>query len=120
MPGSGRALAHLPKDEQDLLRPLVDTTPKFWIAASVLATVCLVGLVAYIRQVRYGLGTTGLNHPEYWGIYIICFVFFIGISHAGTLISAILRISKAEWRRSITRSAEFITVLVIGFGAVQP
>jgi molybdopterin-containing oxidoreductase family membrane subunit len=47
-------------------------------------------------------------------------VFFIGISHAGTLISAILRISNAEWRRSITRSAEFITVLVIGFGAIQP
>jgi molybdopterin-containing oxidoreductase family membrane subunit len=81
---------------------------------------CLLGLAAYIHQLRYGLGTTGLNHPEYWGIYIINFVFFIGISHAGTLISAILRISKAEWRRSITRSAEFITVLVIGFGAVQP
>jgi molybdopterin-containing oxidoreductase family membrane subunit len=47
-------------------------------------------------------------------------VFFIGISHAGTLISAILRVSKAEWRRSITRSAELITVLVIGFGAIQP
>jgi molybdopterin-containing oxidoreductase family membrane subunit len=70
--------------------------------------------------VRYGLGVTGLNRPEYWGIYIIDFVFFIGISHAGTLISAILRVSKAEWRRSITRSAELITVLVIGFGAVQP
>ena len=47
-------------------------------------------------------------------------MFFIGISHAGTLISAILRISNAEWRRSITRSAEFITVLVISFGAIQP
>ncbi len=78
------------------------------------------GIFAYYLQVRHGLGRTGLNRPGYWGIYIICFVFFIGISHAGTLISAILRVSKAEWRRSITRSAELITVLVIGFGAIQP
>jgi Ni/Fe-hydrogenase subunit HybB-like protein len=78
------------------------------------------GAFAYSYQLRHGLGATGLNTPEYWGIYIICFVFFIGISHAGTLISAILRVAHAEWRRSITRSAEFITVLVIGFGAIQP
>lgn len=120
MPQRGTNLAHLPQDEQDLLRPLVQTTGKFWIASAILGLICLWGLIAYIQQLRYGLGITGLNHPEYWGIYIIDFVFFIGISHAGTLISAILRISKAEWRRSITRSAEFITVLVIGFGAVQP
>ncbi len=113
-------LAGLPQDEQDLLRPLVQTTSKFWYAATILGVICCFSMVAYLRQLRYGLGTTGLNHPEYWGIYIIDFVFFIGISHAGTLISAILRISNAEWRRSITRSAEFITVLVISFGAVQP
>ncbi len=116
----GKILEGLPQDEQDLLGPLVQTTAKFWIAVTILGLLCAWGAIAYIQQVRYGLGTTGLNHPEYWGIYIIDFVFFIGISHAGTLISAILRISKAEWRRSITRSAEFITVLVIGFGAVQP
>ena len=54
--------------------------------------------------------------PVYWGLYITNFVFFIGISHAGTLISAILRLANAEWRRSITRSAEVITVLVLFFG----
>ncbi len=120
MPGRANVLADLPQDEQDLLRPLVRTTSKFWIAATILGLICVWGLIAYLEQLRYGLGVTGLNQPEYWGIYIIDFVFFIGISHAGTLISAILRISKAEWRRSITRSAEFITVLVIGFGAIQP
>jgi molybdopterin-containing oxidoreductase family membrane subunit len=120
MPRRTDVLAGLPQDEQDLLRPLVQTTNKFWIAATVCGLICVWGLIAYAEQLRYGLGTTGLNQPEYWGIYIIDFVFFIGISHAGTLISAILRISNAEWRRSITRSAEFITVLVIGFGAVQP
>lgn len=113
-------LARLSDDEQTLLRPLVVTTPRFYLAAALLGAIVAWGVLAYFLQVRYGLGRTGLNRPEYWGIYIIQFVFFIGISHAGTLISAILRVSKAEWRRAITRSAEFITVLVIGFGAIQP
>ena len=113
-------LASLPADERVLLRPLVETSRGFYVIAALLAVVALWGLFAYSFQLRHGLGRTGLNRPEYWGIYIICFVFFIGISHAGTLISAILRVSQAEWRRSITRSAELITVLVIGFGAVQP
>lgn len=113
-------LASLPPDEQALLRPLVETSRGFYVTAVLLGAVVLWGVFAYYLQVRYGLGRTGLNRPEYWGIYIICFVFFIGISHAGTLISAILRVSQAEWRRSITRSAELITVLVIGFGAIQP
>jgi molybdopterin-containing oxidoreductase family membrane subunit len=113
-------LEDLPQDQRILLAPLVRTTRWFWIWVAALAAVTLWGGIAYLLQLRYGLGLTGLNTPEYWGIYIICFVFFIGISHAGTLISAILRISNAEWRRAITRSAEFITVLVIAFGAVQP
>jgi len=113
-------LANCTEDERVLLTPLVRTTRTFYIFFSVMVVLFLAGIAAYIAQYKYGLGVTGLNEPSYWGIYIIDFVFFIGISHAGTLISAILRISKAEWRRSITRSAEFITVLVIGFGAIQP
>jgi molybdopterin-containing oxidoreductase family membrane subunit len=113
-------LANCTEDERVLLKPLVRTTRTFYLFFGLMVILFLGGIVAYIVQYRYGLGVTGLNEPSYWGIYIIDFVFFIGISHAGTLISAILRISKAEWRRSITRSAEFITVLVIGFGAIQP
>jgi Ni/Fe-hydrogenase subunit HybB-like protein len=113
-------VSSLPQDERCLLMPLVRTTRVFWRWAAVMTAITLWGAFAYVYQLRDGLGATGLNTPEYWGIYIICFVFFIGISHAGTLISAILRVANAEWRRSITRSAEFITVLVIGFGAVQP
>ncbi|MEW5982126.1 MAG: NrfD/PsrC family molybdoenzyme membrane anchor subunit [Acidobacteriota bacterium] len=113
-------VSRLPQDERVLLMPLVRTTKTFWRWAAVMAAITVWGAFTYVHQLRRGLGVTGLNTPEYWGIYIICFVFFIGISHAGTLISAILRVASAEWRRSITRSAEFITVLVIGFGAVQP
>ncbi|MHC4989908.1 MAG: NrfD/PsrC family molybdoenzyme membrane anchor subunit [Planctomycetota bacterium] len=99
-----------------LIEPIVRTTPRFYIFSSALLLVVVIGVIAYITQYRQGLGVTGLNRPIYWGVYITNFVFFIGISHAGTLISAILRIVRAEWRRSITRSAEVITVMVLMFG----
>lgn len=102
--------------EERLLRPLRRTTWKFWLLTGVLMALWLAGIWAWMTQLRAGLGETGLNVPVYWGLYITNFVFFIGISHAGTLISAILRLANAEWRRSITRSAEVITVLVLFFG----
>jgi molybdopterin-containing oxidoreductase family membrane subunit len=61
-----------------------------------------------------------MNQPVTWGFYIINFVFFIGISHAGTLISAILRLTHAEWRRPITRMAEIITAIVLLIGGLHP
>lgn len=99
-----------------LVRPIVASDMRFWVVVGVLLAGIALGATAYIHQVRTGLGVTGMNRPVYWGIYIINFVFFIGISHAGTLISAILRLANAEWRRAITRSAEVITVMVIVFG----
>jgi molybdopterin-containing oxidoreductase family membrane subunit len=105
-----------PDEDEALLRPVLRTTWRFWVMGAVLAAVSLWGVNAYLVQFTWGLGVTGLNRPAYWGIYITNFVFFIGISHAGTLISAILRLARAEWRRAITRSAEVITVLVIFFG----
>ncbi len=113
-------LESLPPIRRDLLRPLVVTTVSYWLALAAAAGGLLLGITCYIIQYHRGLGVTSLHNPVFWGIYIIDFVFFIGISHAGTLISAILRVSQAEWRRAITRSAEFITVLVLGFGAIQP
>jgi Ni/Fe-hydrogenase subunit HybB-like protein len=77
------------------------------------------GAFCYFLQWRYGLGTTGMNQPVSWGFYITNFVFFIGISHAGTLISAILRMARAEWRRPVTRMAEVITVVVLFIGAAN-
>ncbi|MCP4247018.1 MAG: polysulfide reductase NrfD [bacterium] len=99
-----------------LLEPILHTGPRFYITVAALLSVIALGVYAYLTQYREGLGVTGLGRPIYWGFYITNFVFFIGISHAGTLISAILRIVGAEWRRTITRSAEVITVMVIMFG----
>ncbi len=107
------------KVEEDLLRPITQTGRDFYITVAILLAVISVGVFAWIIQLRNGLGVTGLNRPIFWGFYITNFVFFIGISHAGTLISAILRLANAEWRRAITRSAEVITVLVLFFGVIN-
>jgi len=102
--------------DEILYQPILHTGRGFYVVFALLSLVVLIAAYAYFTQFKYGLGVTGMNSPIFWGIYITNFVFFIGVSHAGTLISAILRISKAEWRRSITRSAEVITVLVLFFG----
>ncbi len=102
--------------DQTLLKPIVETRPRFWVFVGILIAIALWGFFAWWTQLRKGLSVTGLNSPVFWGLYITNFVFFIGISHAGTLISAILRLAHAEWRRSITRAAEVITVLVLFFG----
>ena len=67
-----------------------------------------------------GIGMSGKNRPSFWGLYITTFVFWIGISHAGTLISAILRVVQAEWRRPITRCAEAITTFALITGSLFP
>ena len=99
-----------------LLKPILAVRSSFYYLAMGLLAFTAFAAIAYVEQFRHGLGVTGLNVPVYWGFYITNFVFFIGISHAGTLISAILRLCHAEWRRSITRAAEVITVLVLFFG----
>ncbi len=103
-----------------LFRPIYETGKGFYILSGILFTVFLWSVYMYITQVREGLGVTGMNQPVTWGFYIVNFVFFIGISHAGTLISAILRLSKAEWRRPITRMAEVITAIVLAIGGLHP
>jgi molybdopterin-containing oxidoreductase family membrane subunit len=107
------------QDEQ-LYRSIEHTGPGFYWTAALLLAVFFFGVYQYLRQLLYGLGVTGMNQPVTWGFYIINFVFFIGISHAGTLISAILRLNQAEWRRPITRMAEVITAIVLIIGGLHP
>jgi molybdopterin-containing oxidoreductase family membrane subunit len=102
-----------------LLRPLIKTSARYYLLVLFLVALVSWGAYAFFVQMRDGLGVTGLNRPTFWGVYLTNFVFFIGISHAGTLISAILRVAKAEWRRPITRSAEAITVFALCIGAPQ-
>ena len=103
-----------------LYKPIYETGKGFYITVGIFLLLFLWALFMYITQVWFGLGVTGMNQPVSWGFYIVNFVFFIGISHAGTLISAILRLSKAEWRRPITRMAEVITAIVLAIGGLHP
>jgi molybdopterin-containing oxidoreductase family membrane subunit len=105
------------KEHEALLRPLEQTGKGFYLLVALLLAVIGWGVFAYFQQLRLGLGVTGLSRPIFWGVYITNFVFFIGLSHAGTLVSAILRIVGAEWRRPFTRLAEAVTVFSLPFGA---
>lgn len=110
------AAARPTDDVEPIIQPILTVGADFRRWALALSLVVAWAAFAWVWQLTHGLGATGLGRPVYWGLYITNFVFFIGVSHAGTLISAILRIVQAEWRRPITRMAEVITVLVLFFG----
>ena len=107
------------EDQTTLLDPLFRASWRFYALALGLLAVIGWGVAVYSRQILLGLSVTGMQRPAYWGIYMVNFIFFIGISHAGTLISAILRVTAAEWRRPITRIAEAITVFALVVGTLQ-
>ncbi|MDA1216329.1 MAG: polysulfide reductase NrfD [Chloroflexi bacterium] len=110
-------------DEQ-INRELLGTvfsTPLWWVLlVSVLGIVVLGAASAVGFMVDQGLQVTGLNRPVFWGFFITNFVFWVGISHAGVMISAILRLSQAEWRRPMTRAAEVMTVFSLMTAAMMP
>jgi len=105
---------------QDILRPLLVSRWPFYLLVVVLGLIVLNGLLAWGYQLRTGMGVAGINMPVMWGIYIVNFVFWVGISHAGTLISAILRLLQADWRRPITRAAETMTTFSLIVAGMFP
>jgi len=106
-------------EETLLLAPLTRTSRRFVLFMGLLLAVVVGGALAYLRQLIDGLVVTGMNRPVYWGVYIVNFVFFIGLAHSGTFISAILRLVGADWRKPLARAAEAITVFSIPFGAAS-
>lgn len=104
----------------DLLRPLSGISRAYALGIALLGGVVVAALWAFGWQIYAGLGVSGLRSPVFWGFYITNFVFWIGLSHAGTLISAILRLANATWRRPVTRCAEVITVFALSIGAAFP
>jgi Ni/Fe-hydrogenase subunit HybB-like protein len=105
---------------RDLLRPLFETSNRYWLVLGSLLAIVLAAAFAFGWQVYNGIGVAGIRRPVFWGFYITNFVFWIGLSHAGTLISAILRLCNATWRRPVTRCAEVITVFALSIGALFP
>jgi Ni/Fe-hydrogenase subunit HybB-like protein len=89
-----------------------------------LLALCLVlvgiGGVAWGHLVLTGIGTTGLNNPVGWGTFITNFVFWVGIGHAGTLISAVLFLLRVPWRTAIFRAAEASTIFAVATAGLFP
>ncbi len=103
-----------------VFRPLTHTSWAWIVWTLFLLALVGAGAFAYARQWDEGLAVTGLRDTVVWGVYISNFVFFSGLSMAGTFISAILRITGAEWRRSITRLAELTTVSALIVCGLMP
>lgn len=111
-------------DEKETNRILLKSqldTPSWWLPTVLgLGVIVIIGFVIIGFMVNKGLGVTGLSRPVYWGLFITTFVFWVGISHAGIMISAILRLTQAEWRRPVTRAAELLTVFSLLTALVFP
>ncbi len=105
----------------DIAEPLGRKSSAMWWTAFLTALVLFaVGAVAIIYQVRTGIGTWGLNNTIGWAFDITNFVFWIGIGHAGTLISAILFLFRQKWRTSVNRSAEAMTIIAVICAGIFP
>ncbi|MCB1326887.1 MAG: polysulfide reductase NrfD [Spirochaetales bacterium] len=94
---------------------------KLWWIGFVIA-LSLLGLLSFeiALLIGAGIGILGVNIPVGWGSFIITFVFWIGIGHAGTLISAILYIFRQQWRTAINRSAEAMTIFAVACAGIFP
>ncbi|MCX5795523.1 MAG: polysulfide reductase NrfD [Elusimicrobia bacterium] len=99
---------------EDICAPLEGRPTRAWYAAiAVSATALLIGAVAVTDQIWTGIGTWGLNKTVGWAFDITNFVFWVGIGHAGTLISAVLFLFRQRWRTSVNRSAEAMTIFAV-------
>ena len=107
------------KVNRDVLRTLQPGALYFALLGFLLIVIAL-GVWVWSRQVVEGLGVTGLRHPVMWGAYITTFVFWVGIAHSGTLISAILFLFRARWRAAISRAAEGMTVFAVMTAGLFP
>jgi Ni/Fe-hydrogenase subunit HybB-like protein len=100
--------------DDDINRPLESfPTLRWWLAISVTGTLAAWFLACFAYTALVGIGTWGNNNPVGWGWAITNFVFWIGIGHAGTLISAILFLLRQRWRTGIARFAEAMTVFAV-------
>jgi len=99
--------------------PMLEQTSvltKVWIG--MLITIICVGLYAFVLQFLNGHEITGMRDNVVWGIYIINFIFFVGISYSGAFIAGILHYFKTPWKNSVLRIVEIITVLSLVIGPI--
>ncbi|HEY7161782.1 MAG TPA: NrfD/PsrC family molybdoenzyme membrane anchor subunit [Acidobacteriota bacterium] len=100
---------------------LTKKTPRGWLIGFGISFLLLMGMIFTMMELFFvGIGVWGVNVPVGWGFAIINFVWWIGIGHAGTLISAILLLLRQEWRTSINRFAEAMTLFAVSCAGIYP
>jgi len=93
---------------------------RYWTVIALLFCGVVLGAACWAYQIFMGVGVAGMNTPVHWGTYLINFVFWVGIAHSGTLISAILFLMRAGWRNPIARAAETMTVFAVCIAGLFP
>ena len=105
----------------DIARPVEGKPGKFWyLGLSIAVGLLMVGLVCIFITIWFGIGTWGLNKTVGWGFSITTFVWWIGIGHAGTFISAVLLLFRQRWRTSVNRAAEAMTIFAVLCASIFP
>ena len=92
---------------KDVLRAMMETGPKYW--ATLGTSIAVAGICFFIPwfyQLEVGVGAAGMNRSAVWGTYLSNFIFWIGLSHSGTLLSAVLHITNSSWRKAIYRRSD--------------
>lgn len=105
----------------DICAPVERFPSKGWVGLFLGAKTLLLFYIAVLASVvGIGIGLLGMNSPVFWGTMIVTFVFWIGIGHAGTLISAVLFLFRQKWRTSVARTAEAMTVFAVMTAGLFP
>ena len=95
----------------DVVRSIVQTGTAYYVTLTIAFSITLLCFFfPWFYQLYYGIGAAGNNHPAVWGTYLASFIFWIGLSHSGTLLSCVLHITNSSWRKAIYRSAEAMTL----------
>lgn len=106
-----------PGAQEAAMRPFKKASAKFWIAIGLLSAIVALGIIAWIVQLREGMGVSGFSNRSFWAIDLANVVTIIGVSYGGAVISAILLLTGASWRAPLARIAEGMAVVTVVIGA---
>lgn len=98
---------------RDIIRVLLKPTVAYFVGLAIALAMLGWGAWCEYQQLTWGMGVSGYSPPVMWGVYIVTFVFWVGIGHAGTLISAILYLVRSRWRTGVYRASEAMTVFAV-------
>ena len=114
------ALPTLEQANDDISRPIYGPSWRYYLLLAICGVGILAGGTAWAIQIKNGIGMAGINNPVSWGVYIVTFVFWVGIAHSGTLISAVLYLVRSGWRTTINRAAEAMTIFAVMTAGLFP